>query len=460
MPGSFRDRSSRVYLDDERVFRALSTEGLADWRATVAQPFFQSGMADGRIVRTWESVEPTAVADEKTSVDLTLEHERIPLISYPFEWSFGMLKDAALLHLDLMEQSVPAGVILKDASAYNIQFRSCQPVFMDVGSFQKMAEGEPWVAYRQFCEHFLFPLMLQAWRGIDFHTLLRGNLEGIPVQTCARLLRGRDYLRSGSLTHVWLHALMERMAHREARSTLTAMKQSRFPVELILHNIRKLRRLIQRLKWQPPRAQWVEYDCSSEMVSRDSAAKQQFVEEVAATRRWKQVWDTGCNRGRYSLAAAPYADLVVAMDRDHGCIELLYQGLKSNPVNQVLPLVIDVVNSSPAQGWRGQERTRLEHRGSPDLILCLGLIHHLVISASIPLKEVLDWLSSFRAHVVLEFPTRQDPMVQALLRNKREQYADYSLEELERLLPLMMRIQRREQLPSGERHLFHCIPLD
>jgi len=416
-------------------------------------------MASGQIVRTWECAVPAFNSDGIATSDPTLEHERLPLISYPFEWSFGMLKDAALLHLDLMEQSVPSGVILKDASAYNIQFCGSRPVFMDVGSFQKMAEGEPWVAYRQFCEHFLFPLMLQAWRGIDFHTLLRGDLEGIPVQTCARLLRSRDFLRPGAFTHVWLHALVERMTHRESRSTLTAMKQSRFPVELILHNIRKLRRLIQRLKWQPPRDQWVDYDCSSEMVSRDSAAKQQFVEQVAKTRRWKQVWDTGCNRGRYSLAVAPHSELVVAMDRDHGCIELLYQRLKNDSVNHVLPLVINVVNSSPGQGWRGLERTRLEQRGRPDLILCLGLIHHLVISASIPLREVLNWLSSFGAQIVLEFPTRQDPMVQALLRNKREQYADYSLEELERLLPLIMHVQHREQLPSGERHLFHCIPL-
>ena len=139
-----------------------------------------------------------------------VEHARIPFVSYPYEWPFGMLKDAALLHLALMRDALAEGFILKDSSPYNVQWRGARPVFIDIPSFEPLGPGEPWVGYRQFCELMLYPLMLQAYRGIDFRPWLRGRIDGIPAEEMRRLLSSRDLLRAGVLLHVVAQSLLQR----------------------------------------------------------------------------------------------------------------------------------------------------------------------------------------------------------------------------------------------------------
>ncbi|HEY4258894.1 MAG TPA: hypothetical protein VGM98_01990, partial [Schlesneria sp.] len=190
-------------------------------------------------------------------------------------------------------------------------------------------------------------------------------------------------------------------------------------------------------------------------VVRDVQAKQRFVAEVCQTRQRRLVWDLGCNDGHFSQIAAAHADTVIAMDQDHGCVERLYRKLVADKTHlNIVPLCIDLLNPSPAIGWRGRERLRLEDRGQPELILCLGLIHHLVIAGNIPLPEVVNWLASLRADVILEFPSKRDPMVKSLLRHKQDQYDDYSLAALEVALANHgFQIQKRIELPSGDRTL-------
>lgn len=461
VPGSFRDRSSRVFDTGEGIYRALSPVGLAEWRAVAEEPYFARLMAEGQVVAT-EEVAGSEAAQLLGEADYAgvLRHERVPFVSYPYEWSFGMLQDAARLQLRILAESLHHGIMLKDASPYNVQFRGATPLFIDVGSFERHQPGTPWSSYQQFCELFLYPLMLQAYRGIDFTTLLRGDLEGIPVEQCAHMLGWGDLFRPGVFAHVSLHRWLGRAAQRQPTSTLKELQQSGFSDELVARNVARLRSVVEKLRWVPDRKIWVDYDQSSPMVAQDADSKAAFVRNVVQQSDWPLVWDLGCNRGRYSLLAAQRAGTVVAMDRDPGCVELLYQSLKHDGPSNVLPLVVNLANPSPGLGWRGRERMRLEERGQPDLVLCLGLIHHLVIAANLPLPDVVKWLRSLNATLILEFPTRQDPMVQALLRNKRDQYSDYSLEHLEQLLRQnSFRVVQREQLPSAERILFHCQPV-
>jgi hypothetical protein len=384
-----------------------------------------------------------------------LEHVRIPFISYPYEWSFAMLRDAALLHLQLLTESIRAGLILKDASPYNVQFSGKQPVFIDIGSFTPHSPGEPWLAYRQFCELMLFPLLLQAYRGVHFQPILRGELEGISARQFLQWLRWRDLFRPGVFAHGLLQAKLEQHTQALSTSTVRDLKTSGFSTALIKHLLRKLTRLVERLQWSPPQTQWTNYDDSLPHVAEDRQSKSAFVRQVSQLRSRDLVWDLGCNDGRYSMIARERATTVVAMDQDHACVDRLYRSADSP---NVLPLCMDFANPSPAMGWRGRERKRIEDRGQPQLILCLGLIHHLVIAGNIPLAEVVDWLASFQAEVILEFPSKKDPMVQALLRNKRDQYDDYSRESLEAELRRHFDISLTESLPSGERTLYHAVP--
>lgn len=457
--GSFRDRSARIFHSNGEVFRTLSSESYDTWCHVSRESFFKRLMSSGRIVHTRElTPEEAASFEAPDSTAAILQHERIPFVSYPYEWSFGMLRQAALLHLEILTETLNSGFILKDASPYNVQFCGTRPVFIDVGSFVAMAPDEPWAAYRQFCELMLFPLLLQAYRHVDLQPVLRGELEGISSRHFLRSLSWRDLFRPGVFSHGWLQAMLERHTRAVSTSTVRDLQSSGFSTELIRRNVAKLTRLVERLDWKSAGTQWTNYRTALPHVLQDGEAKAAFVRSVSARRRWPLVWDLGCNDGQFSRIAAENADTVVAMDRDHGCVERFYRALHAEHSPNILPLCVNLANLSPAMGWRGRERKRLEERGQPDLVLCLGLIHHLVIGHNIPLPEVIDWLASLGGEVVIEFPSKQDPMVQALLRNKHDQYSDYSLTQLEHALDGHFEIRDRATLPSGERTLLHAVP--
>ena len=157
-PGSYRDRNGAVFYANGAVYRGISDRALANWESLSAAPFFTDFVTQGKIVATEQA--PSSLASAAGEWAAFLKHERIPFVSYPYEWPFSMLKDAALLHLELMLAALKHGMILKDSSAYNIQWNGAEPVFIDIPSFEVLPKGEPWIGYRQFCELFLYPLML------------------------------------------------------------------------------------------------------------------------------------------------------------------------------------------------------------------------------------------------------------------------------------------------------------
>jgi SAM-dependent methyltransferase len=458
LPSSFRDRGARVLERDGQIYRSLNAAALQEWRQVRRSEFLSAALGAGRVVGTVECAPEMAASFGLPALSGLLHHDRIPFISYPYEWPFELLKKAALLHLRLMADGLRDDVILKDASPYNIQFRGVKPVLIDVGSFTLLRPGEPWAAYRQFCEMFLFPLMLQAYRGVAFQPILRGSLEGLPVAEFSRWLSMRDLMRKGVFSHVTLHSALSRSAKSRQTSTLAGLSESGFDRGLIEANVSRLTRVVEQLRWNPRESTWADYDQTSLQVAQDSEAKARCVREVAETKRWRLAWDMGCNRGRYSKILSEFAETVLALDGDPLCVELLARDLEREGRTNILPLVMNMANPSPAQGWRGRERLTLEDRGRPDLILCLGLIHHLVISSNIPLADVIEQLAALGGTLVIEFPTKQDPMVQGLLRNKSDQYADYELPVFEAELQKSFEVLRRERLPSGERHLFVAAP--
>jgi SAM-dependent methyltransferase len=459
-PGSFRDPDSRVFYTPEGVFRALSERGLADWNALAATKLFERFTAEGTLVRT-EPLDgstgfPELLTKECAAV---LRHELIPFVSYPYEWPFGMLKDAALLQLELLLAALDEDMVLKDSSPYNVQWRGAQPVFVDIGSFEELAEGEPWVGYRQFCMLYLYPLVLQAYKGIAYHPWLRGSIDGIAPAECRSVMSFRDRFRRGLFSHVFLHSRLERRHADRAREVKQELRRAGFKKELIVANVRKMRKLIGRLTWDPPEGVWTEYGTTTTYTDEDSQRKADFVRQVATSRRWGLVWDLGCNDGHYSRIAAEGARYVVAVDADQGPVELLYRSLREGGERSVLPLTMNLADPSPNLGWRGLERKALQERGTPELVLALALVHHVAISANVPVREFIDWLASLGTSLVIEFPTREDPMVQKLLAAKREGlHSDYEREFFERCLSEAFDVERSERLASGTRLLYFARP--
>jgi hypothetical protein len=453
-PGSFRDPDSRVFTADGRVLRLLSEQGLADWRALAA-----SGLLEELPVVGTREVEEEVPEALHGGVAAVLEHDRIPFVSYPYEWTFAMLKDAALLQLELLRRGIEKGLILKDSSPYNVQFRGARPVFIDVGSFEQLREGEPWAGYRQFCMLFLYPLLLQAWKDMPFQPWLRGSLDGITPHEARELLSTRDLFRRGTLSHVVLHDRLERRHEDRDEDLKGELRKAGFKKELILANIRGLERLIGRLRWDPDRSTWSEYGPHTTYTEDDAERKACFVASAVAEERPRLVWDLGCNEGRHSRIAAETADYVVAMDADSLVVDRLYRALREEAQERILPLTVNIVDPSPALGWRGLERRPLLERGRPDLTLALALIHHVSIAGNVPVAEFLDWLRGSTRSLVIEFVSPEDPMARRLLARKRPgDHPDYRADWFEHCLNEGFDVVRSEQLAAGARTLYLARP--
>lgn len=461
-PGSYRDRDGRVFYGEQgEVYRALSPRAYGEWQAVRDSRFFQQGMSDGRIAPTREVELCHSDLDGDDSIWAgILEHQKIPFVSYPYEWTFGMLRDAALLHLELLRQALVEGFSLKDGTAYNVQWVGARPVFIDVASFERLAPGQLWAGYRQFCQTFLNPLFLQAYRNFDSQPLLRGCLDGISPGECARLLSLRDWLRPGVLSHVVLHARLEASARLKRSDVRRSLPVTGFDKRMIERNVARLTRLIGGLRWEPAESPWSDYESGNTYSQADRARKEAFVRGAVFERPRELVWDLGCNTGQFSRIAAENARYVVALDADHVAVERLYQSLKSKPPAQgrgaILPLVGSVADPSPNLGWRGRERKGLVERGRPDLTLCLALIHHLVIGRGLPMRELIEWLSGLGTGLVIEFVAPQDPMARLLLRNRRDECCDYNQETFDRCLDEFFEVVRSEPLESGTRALYYA----
>lgn len=466
-PGSYRDREARVFLGPEgQVYRTLSQHALQEWEAVATTAFFQTAMQSGDVVQTTllngsDPTQMSLVGDARTGWAGVLQHEVVPFISYPYEWSFSMLQKAALLHLELLVAAVEEGFTVKDGTAYNVQWRGLQPVFIDVASFERLPPGTPWAGYRQFCQTFLYPLLLQAYKGVAFHPWLRGRLEGITPQDCWRLMSFRDLFRRGVTSHVGLHAWMEGQPTTSNRGTSQTLADAGFGKDLIRNNARGLIKLIQRLRWSAPTSIWSDYAHNNSYSNSDEQAKQQFVHNAVQTRPWRQVWDLGGNIGLYGEIAAANADLVIVVDADHAAVDHCYRRLSETPTpprRRLLPLVGNIADLSGNVGWRGRERRAFVERGRPDLVLCLALIHHVVIGNGVPMDDFIDWLADLKSRLIIEFVSRDDPKVQAMMRNRRDACADYDVAVFEAAIARRFRVLARETLESGTRTLVFAEP--
>ena len=451
-----------MYVDGDAVWRGLSEGGRADFEAYAATQAYRDAQADGRLVAT------TAVPVADAPIDDTwagaLRHERVRVLTYPYEWTFSMLRDAALLQLDLSRSALAEGVLTKDATSYNVQFDGSRPVFIDLGSFERLVPGEPWAGYRQFCELFLNPLYLQAIADIPFQPWLRGSLNGISPTHAAHALAGRKRFRRDLFTHVRLHARAEsRYADDDASAghdVRGELKQAGFGPKIIDAQMANLQRAVERLEWKAAASTWSSYGARAHYTDRDLEAKAAFVAGATASLDAPMVLDLGANDGRFSRVAVDAgASLAVAVDGDHLVVDHLYRELRAEGEQRILPLVLDLADPSPALGWRTLERPSFVERVRPDLVLCLAVIHHLALSNTVPFEEIAAFLHDFGATLVVEMPHRDDPMAARLLGRKRTGVFDhYDRPQWETALGQRFDVLKQETLPSGTRTLYLCRP--
>jgi len=397
---SFRDPSGYVYKENDIYLRRVS-------------PSYQEIMMEtapllSHLIQTGKLLPFKWISEDD------IEPEQVPFISYPYEWSFNMLRDAALLTLDTQLTALDYQMQLKDASAYNVQFVRGKPVLIDHLSFHPHVDGEPWVAYRQFCEHFLAPLLLASYRNYDLVKLLQLDVRGLKLGVVSNLLPFRARMRPGVLMHIVLHGL-DRTSNRKVK---ISRKQ-------VANVVSSLRSLVSSLNWTP-NAGWKYYEQECNYSAAETHNKAHLVESMLREVAAKSVLDLGCNVGLYSQVATDIGCHTIAIDSDPACVDLLY--CSNGKFDRILPLVIDIANPSPSIGWECSERDSFFKRLNVDTIMCLALVHHLAIGNNVPLDRIASFLATNCKNLVIEWVPKEDSKVQFMLRSRRDIFDNYTEE--------------------------------
>ncbi len=451
-PGSFRDPDSSVFREGRRILRGLRGAAAEGYRRLDSSGLLQALVAEEALVATRESPARGMLAAE---YEMVLEHERIDPITYPYEWSFGALRAAALLHLDVQLRCLAHGIALCDASAYNVQFRGARPLLIDAGSFRVYREGELWAAHDQFVRQFLAPLLLASETGAAFQPLLRGMPEGVPVEELARLLPLRSKLSPRVFLHVVLPAALQRRAgQRMEKRAASRVRSHALPRARLGAMLEQLRGWIAGLTPARRGGGWLDYEANTSYSDAAHRAKRDFVAQFVAATRPGRLLDVGCNAGEYcALALASGARSAIGLETDAEALEAAFR--RSGEAHlDFLALYQDFANPSPAMGWRLAERESLRERLQPDAILALAVVHHLVIARNLPMAEVVAEIVGCAKHGVVELVDKPDPMVRRLLALREDIFHDYGPAAFERALESRALIKRSAVLDGGTRSLY------
>ncbi len=457
-PGSFRDPHSGILLAGNRVYRYFSADAAKDFGDLTEDGLLASFVESGWVIESTpiDRGDAPHVYAAAPNAALIVEHPRLPFISYPYEWPFEMLREAALLQLEITLTALDAGFMLKDATPYNFQFVRGKPLLIDIGSFERYEEGTPWMAYTQFCKTFFNPLLMQAFTAMPFQPWLRSSLEGIDPAHLNSVLPLRRKFRRAVFLDVVLQASLNRRRSSSKPVDGQERKTRPIPKAVIVGTLKRLRGAISSLKRRAGGSGWLDYEAQCPSYTPEAIEfKDRFVEDAVRVAQPQMVWDLGCNVGRYSTIAGRHANYVVAIDGDEPTVGAMYERAEAG--ENVLPLVEDLLNPSPGQGWAHSERQSLESRGPADFALSLALVHHLAIAGNVPLTKIAEWLASVTRAGVVEFVPKADPMVQTLLRNRRDVFDDYSQEGLEAALGRHFEIKESVNIPASQRTLYRIV---
>ena len=442
---SFRDTDGFVFEHKGRILRQVNRT----YEATYAQ-LKSSGFYARLHQQGWLIPHRELPSGSEGLEGLVLEPDQLQVITYPFEWSFGQLRDAALLTLKIQKEALAAGFSLKDASAYNIQYHEGRPVLIDTLSFEPYIEGQSWPGYRQFCQHFLAPLALMAYGDPRLGLLLRNHLDGIPLDLAGKLLPTRTWFRPGLLFHLHLHARAQSRYVNQDRK-VAARPVGRHGLLGILDS---LDAAVRSLHWTPAGTELAAYYEHTNYEQEAGLDKTNVVKTWIERCRPGLVWDLGANDGTFSRLAADSGAQTVAWDIDPAAVEKCYRHAVQNRVKNLHPALLDLTNPTPALGWNLGERLSLFERRRPDLTLALALLHHLAIGNNVPLDLCADFFRRVTGTLIIEWVPKSDSKVAALLRNRADIFDDYTEESFQRSFGRHYRIADRRPVTKSDRVLY------
>ncbi len=448
IPSSFRDPGGNLFLYNGKLYRRISNRYRENYDHLMESGLYNDLCSKGQLVEHEE-----VLLDELSIVDTykTIKPEIIDFISYPYEWCFSQLKHAALSTLDIQKTALTHGMSLKDCSAYNVQFKGGKPIFIDTLSFEKYEEGRPWVAYRQFCQHFLGPLALMSLKDIRLSQLLRVFVDGIPLDLVRSLLPQKSHLIFGLLLHIRLHARSQK------RFETRTINRDRYKLSKssLINLIENLASTVNRLSWEPEGTEWVNYCEFSNYTEKAMQNKKDVIEKMISKFEPGVILDLGANEGFFSRLIAKKARRVIAVDADAACVEKNYLECVKNNETNILPLLIDLTNPSPGIGWQNDERISFFERFKADTVVALALIHHLAISNNVPLDKIVEFFRDIcRRFLIIEFVPKTDSQVIKLLSARDDVFPDYNKDTFEQAFLKCFSIRESSDIEESERTLY------
>ncbi len=424
---SFRDPSGFVFYDNGRLLRQVNLGYKQNYDFLINSGLYEKLSSEGLLVPHIEI--KSKLSDNGYKV---IEPFQIPFISYSYEWSFSQLKQAALTTIKIQRTALKYGMSLKDSSSYNIQFIGTKPVFIDTLSFEIYPQNKPWIAYRQFCQHFLAPLALMSYKNINLSQMLKSYLEGISLSMAASLLSANSWFNLGLLIHLHLHAKSQGDYSNLDTSKININKKS-FTINALYGLLDSLESVVSKLNINVSSSQWSDYYFEKKSYTKLALEhKQKIIEGFFYKSGLNRVLDLGANTGFFSRIAAKTNRYTISSDYDPMCVEVNYRLLIKDNCENILPLVLDVTNPTPAIGWQGKERFSLFERSSSDLVMALALVHHLAISNNLPFDKIADFFTQIAQELIIEFVPKDDAMVQSLLRLREDIFQDYTQENFEK----------------------------
>jgi len=445
-PASFRDTSGFLFYRDGLIFRQINAQYKENYEYLISSGLNKTLVENNLLIYHKEVDTKYAISDNAYKVIMP---EQIPFISYPYEWCFSQLKNAALTTLKVQKIALDYGMILKDASAYNIQFKDGKPIFIDTLSFEIYTE-KPWFAYQQFCQHFLAPLTLMKYCDIRLGKLLQFHIDGIPIDLTSAILPKYTYLCPSLFSHIHLHSFSQKSFAKKK----VIKRYHRVKKKNLLVFIENLENFISNLKLPFKVGKWSDYYLNTSYSEKAFHHKKQIIAEFLDKIKPKIVWDLGANIGIFSRIASKREILTIAFDNDPIAVEKNYLSCVKKKERNLLPLIIDLTNPSPDIGWANQERISLLKRSHVDLVMALALIHHLVISHNIPLSNLAEFFSKICKRTIIEFVPKSDSQVKKLLSIREDIFNDYTKENFEKEFNKYFTILNTIKINDSDRLLY------
>lgn len=461
---TFRDPDARLYEFEQEMIRVVDRDFGDFLIGLMNSKSFQ--FLGGRLIET-NQINPLEEAGALIDLPEDLEdkilfkHRKISFPSYPYEWPAEMLHAAGVLTTDIVAAILKDGAGLKDATPFNVLFDGPNPIFIDLASFERRRSGDPfWLPEGQLLRNFMYPLLLSREFETPIKDILINHRDGVTLEYVYPLLSTFKKITPSIFKMITLPILAEKIAG--SKRDLHEVKSGKSPemAEFVLeHLFKRLQKQLIKLNpsdrknsfWSGYMAHHLSYDDA------DFETKERIVRSVIEDVKPKTVLDVGCNTGNFSRIAAELGATVVAIDTDEKSVGRVWREAHRDQLD-ILPLVVDLVNPTPATGWENRENDSFLTRADQkfDLTMMLAVVHHVMIDGGINVSEILRVARQMTTQVLLiEYVDPTDEMFKKLLRGREELYLDFNKDAFQaELQKLFSTVKEIKSLKGGMRILF------